>query len=44
MNNNLIEIQNKWQKIWLDNKSFQPEVDKNKKKFFVNLTTKCVLF
>ena len=38
MNDNFLnEIENKWQKIWDENKVFEPSVDKNKPKFFLTV-------
>ena len=31
---NFKEFENKWQKIWEKNKSFDAKIDKNKKKFY----------
>ncbi len=31
------EIEEKWSKLWYENHVFEPEVDKNKKKFFVTV-------
>ncbi len=31
------EIENKWQKIWEEKKVFEPEIDENKKKFFITV-------
>ena len=32
---NFSEIEKKWQKYWLDNKSFKVDVDNNKEKFYM---------